>query len=630
MESNLKDEKSPLLQKATLRDEHGYVILPRTVSSAITIDDLSVTSHLRDPLKPHTLNDLLSTYSNLIGAASGLNVKLEGKADKVHTHDEYMTAERVQQAIANAKLDKLNVDLSTSFDKKVDKIAGKGLSTNDLTNELYDKLVNLSADNVTETHDRLFMTPIERVKLARLDNGGKYRISYNDLLDVPEGIENLTKENIDALKNLDLSNYATKSELSNVKAIAESKANIEHTHDNYTTENKVTELINTLRPTQDMSKYITVELLTQLLNTKSDKDHNHDAIYATPTKVTELINNAIDNLNISGLDEYAKKNDVASALNNKVDKEVGKGLSTEDFTTAEKNKLHNLENYIHPLTHNVSEIRGLASVAVSGSYTDLSNRPYITSREEIVALIAEAQLNGGNVDTSTFQSTTSNELNTNSKSIVGSINEVFNLAQTIDEELDGKSNVSHTHTIEQITNMPTKLSQFTNDLDILDANVTELSGLNTTSKTIVGAINEVRLNAGLSFESDGNNITITMPDLTTEQYNELNGRVTTLTSRLVILENTSARIEQTEAVTLNNVSTEDYNTLVDSISDLERRVATLDSVSVKVEGAEYTPIILESAVGNIIYAQLYNRLNNIEVIIDKLEKTSLRLENVTV
>ena len=121
-----------------------------------------------------------------------------------------------------------------------------------------------------------------------------------------------------------------------------------------------------------------------------------------------------------------------------------------------------------------------------------------------------------------------------------------------------------------------------------------------------------------------------MPDLTTEQYNELNGRVTTLTSRLVILENTSARIEQTESAVLSNVSPDNYDSLVNSITDLENRVNTLNNVSVKVENAEYTPIILESAVGNTVYAQLYNRLNNIEVIIDKLEKTSLRLENVTV
>src|SRR5690625_1618559 len=47
-------------------------------------------------------------------------------------------------------------------------------------------------------------------------------------------------------------------------------------------------------------------------------------------------------------------------LDNKVDKEEGKGLSTEDFTTAEKNKLAGIEEnanyYIHPATHDASMI----------------------------------------------------------------------------------------------------------------------------------------------------------------------------------------------------------------------------------------------------------------------------------
>lgn len=50
--------------------------------------------------------------------------------------------------------------------------------------------------------------------------------------------------------------------------------------------------------------------------------------------------------------------DIASLQSEKVDKVTGKGLSTEDFTTAEKNKLANL-----------------ATVATTGDYDDLSNTP---------------------------------------------------------------------------------------------------------------------------------------------------------------------------------------------------------------------------------------------------------------
>ena len=51
---------------------------------------------------------------------------------------------------------------------------------------------------------------------------------------------------------------------------------------------------------------------------------------------------------------------VQAWLDNKVDKVSGKGLSTEDYTTTEKNKLANIEdganNYTHPATHPASMI----------------------------------------------------------------------------------------------------------------------------------------------------------------------------------------------------------------------------------------------------------------------------------
>lgn len=45
--------------------------------------------------------------------------------------------------------------------------------------------------------------------------------------------------------------------------------------------------------------------------------------------------------NITG--DITQQSDLQILLNNKVDKEIGKGLSTEDYTTTEKNKLTNIE-----------------------------------------------------------------------------------------------------------------------------------------------------------------------------------------------------------------------------------------------------------------------------------------------
>jgi len=50
---------------------------------------------------------------------------------------------------------------------------------------------------------------------------------------------------------------------------------------------------------------------------------------------------------------------LVDALNSKVDKVTGKGLSANDFTTALKNKLDGLQNYVHPEFHQIGEIDGL-------------------------------------------------------------------------------------------------------------------------------------------------------------------------------------------------------------------------------------------------------------------------------
>ena len=77
-------------------------------------------------------------------------------------------------------------------------------------------------------------------------------------------------------------------------------------------------------------------------------------------------------------------------------------------------------------THTASEVSGLSTVATSGSYNDLSNKPTI--------------------DTA-LSSTSTNAVQ----------NKVINTA------LAGKAASSHTHTKSQITDFPTKTSQFTND-----------------------------------------------------------------------------------------------------------------------------------------------------------------------
>lgn len=55
----------------------------------------------------------------------------------------------------------------------------------------------------------------------------------------------------------------------------------------------------------------------------------------------------------------SKITDLQTALDDLVEKVVGKGLSTEDFTNVLKTKLEGLTNYVHPGMHTIGEVDGL-------------------------------------------------------------------------------------------------------------------------------------------------------------------------------------------------------------------------------------------------------------------------------
>ena len=61
---------------------------------------------------------------------------------------------------------------------------------------------------------------------------------------------------------------------------------------------------------------------------------------------------------------YYNKTEVDIIALDKVDKVVGKQLSTEDYTTAEKTKLTGLSNYVKPSSEPISYIDGLQTALV--------------------------------------------------------------------------------------------------------------------------------------------------------------------------------------------------------------------------------------------------------------------------
>ena len=117
-----------------------------------------------------------------------------------------------------------------SLDNKVDKINGKGLSSNDYDSTAKNKVDNLKTVAITG--------------------------SYNDLLDKPTIQANIDIDNtLDANSDNPVTNSAIVAELNN-------KANVDHTHSQYLTEH------------QDLSNYVTTDD-SRLSDARTPTTHTH-------------------------------------------------------------------------------------------------------------------------------------------------------------------------------------------------------------------------------------------------------------------------------------------------------------------------------------------------------------------
>ena len=185
---------------------------------------------------------------------------------------------------------------------------------------------------------------------------------------------------------------------------------------------------------------------------------------------------------------------IKNSLDNKVDKANGKGLSTNDYDNVAKAK-----------------VDGLANVALTGSYNDLTNKPNISEQIDIDTTL---NVNSNNAVTNNAITTAlnnkANSTHSHTKNQITDFPTLANVATsgsyndlidkpTISEEIDvdnslnvnsnnpvtnnaittalnNKSNTNHTHTKNQITDFPTFANvAFSGSYDDL-TNKPEISG----------------------------------------------------------------------------------------------------------------------------------------------------------
>lgn len=190
------------------------------------------------------------------------------------------------------------------------------------------------------------------------------------------------------------SQYATNDDVEALETEVAGKANSTHTH----AQSDITGLATALGNKANASHTHETGDITGLdtaLSGKAAASHTHSLDDVSETTAKKIMT-ADERTKLSGIAAGANKTvvdtamsststnpvqnkAVNSALGNKVDKVTGKGLSTNDYTTDEKTKLAGIaagaNKYTHPTSHPASMITGLADVATTGSYNDLSNKP---------------------------------------------------------------------------------------------------------------------------------------------------------------------------------------------------------------------------------------------------------------
>ena len=276
-------------------------------------------------------------------------------------------------------------EVYNAIDTKVDKVEGKGLSTNDYVtadktkvtniNEVIEAATkNITATDISITLDKRnlvtnavenielnlpasttalagLMLPADKIKLNGIAAGAEVNVnadwnategdalilnkptlttvatsgSYNDLTNKP------TIPTVDVNKKYVDDKLATKANASNVYTKAE-------------VDSKVSSVYRVKGSVASYANLPTVDVTIGDVYNVNDTGANYVATSTTPTwdKLSETVD-------LSG---YATTAAMNSALGNKVDKVSGKSLSTNDYTTAEKNKLAgvaaNANNYSLP------------------------------------------------------------------------------------------------------------------------------------------------------------------------------------------------------------------------------------------------------------------------------------------
>lgn len=356
---DISGKQDVIADLATIRSNasKGATALQSVPSEYITETELSTELGK----KQNTISDLATIRDGASKGATALQ----------SVPDEYVTEiELTNKGYATTSA------MNTALGDKVDKVSGKQLSTEDFTTALKNKLNGLSNYDDTAVNNAINGLQTQINTLVSGDANTAIE-SFNEIIAFLDGVSDTqTLEGIIAgIEQQIAAKQDIISDLATIRAGAAKGATAIQSHQDISGKLDKTEAASTYLSKTDAASTYLGKTAKAADATKAD----------SATKATQ---DASGNVITT---TYATKTELTNGLAGKVDTVSGKGLSTNDYTTTEKNKLAGIASGAEvnvqsdwSVTDSTSDAfiknkPSLATVATSGSYNDLSNKPTIPS-----------------------------------------------------------------------------------------------------------------------------------------------------------------------------------------------------------------------------------------------------------
>ena len=341
----------------------------------------------------NNINDQLDNLNNTKADKVYTDQQLETKVDKINgkglSTNDYTTAEKTKLAGVEIGANKTVVDttlsttstnpvqnkvVSAKLDTKVDKVTGKGLSTNDYTNAEKNLVTTVPNKANKADVDTQLATKVDKVAGKGLSTNDYTTDEKNKLAGIAAGAQVNT---VTGVKGNSESSYRTGN--INITPTNIGLGNIDNTSD-------LDKPVSTAQQTAldkkvdkvtgyGLSKNDFTDILKNKLdgiaegaqvNSITGVKGSSEETYRTGNVSISASNIGLGNVNNTSDADKPISTAQQVALDEKVDKVSGKGLSTNDYTTDEKNKLAGIAAG--------AQVNVIESVKVNGATQPISNK----------------------------------------------------------------------------------------------------------------------------------------------------------------------------------------------------------------------------------------------------------------